>query len=230
MATKKEGHLLATEYQQLPDSQRDFFQNNAASCEGEVQDIFAKLPSQYHAAAFALAKVSLIALLSNWAASWTNGAINSNMIFLIFSVLVHQCGFLETNILNKAGVYNWLIYGLLAYIFAQLSITTPKQVGGIVLQIIVLIVLGLWGMFIAFSLLAKPFKMSWQMAYACSSTSLFGYPADYILTSEISHEVATSKEEENYLLKHMMPKMLVGGLATVSVASIIIASIFLKLL
>ena len=227
---KKEGHRLATEYQQLPAAQRDHLQNNAASGESEVQDIFTKLPSQYHTAAFALVKVALIALLSNWVASWTNGAINSNVICLIFGVLAHQCGFLETNILNKAGVYNWLIYGLLAYIFAQLSITTPKQMGGIVLQIIVLIVLGLLGMFIASSLLAKPFKMSWQMAYACSLTSLFGYPADYILTSEISHEVATSKEEENYLLKHMMPKMLVGGFATVSVASIIIASIFLKLL
>lgn len=133
------------------------------------------------------------------------------MICLIFGVLAHQCGFLETNILNKAGVYNWLIYGLLAYIFAQLSITAPKQMGGIVLQIIVLIVLGLLGMFIASSLLAKPFKMSWQMAYACSLTSFFGYPANYILTSEISHEVAISKEE-NYLLKHMMPKMLVAVL------------------
>ena len=72
--------------------------------------------------------------------------------------------------------------------------------------------------------------MSWQMAYACSLTSLFGFPADYILTSEVAHTVAETKDEERYLLHNMMPKMLVGGFATVSVASVIIASIFLKLI
>lgn len=72
--------------------------------------------------------------------------------------------------------------------------------------------------------------MTWQMAYACSLTALCGFPADYIITSEVSHEVANSKEEEAYLMDNMMPKMLVGGFATVSVASIIIASVFLKLL
>lgn len=102
--------------------------------------------------------------------------------------------------------------------------------GTIVVKIIVLIALGLLGMFIASSLLAKPFKMTWQMAYTCSLTCLFGFPTDYILTSEVSREMAHNKEEENYLLAHMMPKMLVGDFATVSIASIIIASIFLKLL
>ncbi|MBA1395066.1 hypothetical protein EQ500_14535, partial [Lactobacillus sp. XV13L] len=115
--------------------------------------------------------------------------INVNVICLVFGVIAHQIGFLESQALNKAGVFDWLMYGLLAYIFSQLSITTPKQMGTIVIQIIVLIALGLLGMFIASSILAKPFKMTWQMAYACSLTALCGFPADYIITSEVSHEV-----------------------------------------
>ncbi|AMV65820.1 Hypothetical protein ADU71_1934 [Pediococcus damnosus] len=122
------------------------------------------------------------------------------------------------------------MYGLLAYVFAQLNVTTPKIMGTIIVQILVLIALGLLGMFIASRLLAKPFGMSWQMAYACSLTSLFGFPADYILTSEIARSVSQNDAEEAYVLKHTMPKMLVGGFATVSVASVIIASVFLKLL
>lgn len=72
--------------------------------------------------------------------------------------------------------------------------------------------------------------MSWQMAFACALTSLFGFPADYIMTNEVANNVAQNEEEKNYLLNNMMPKMLVGGFATVSVASVIIASIFMKLL
>ncbi|WP_415548786.1 hypothetical protein [Lentilactobacillus diolivorans] len=193
------------------------------------QNVFNMKP-EYETPAFTLARVAAVALLSTWCAGLINNAINPNVVCLIFGVIAHQFGFLEDNALNRAGVFNWLMYGLLAYVFAQLSVTTPAIMGNIILQIIVLIFLGLLGMFLAARVLAKPFGMSWQMAYACSLTSLFGFPADYILTSEVAHTVAGTKDEEQYLLHHMMPKMLVGGFATVSVASVIIASVFLKLI
>lgn len=85
-------------------------------------------------------------------------------------------------------------------------------------------------MFIASFLLAKPFGLSREMAFACSLTALFGFPADFILTTEVCHTVAHSEDEEAYLTENILPKMLVGGFATVSVASVIIASVFLKLL
>ncbi|PRO94860.1 hypothetical protein C6Y08_07760 [Lactiplantibacillus pentosus] len=191
---------------------------------------FFNLKPEYKTPAFTLARVALVALFSTWCAGLINNAINPNVVCLIFGVVAHRFGFLEDNALNQAGVFNWLMYGLLAYVFAQLSVTTPQIMGNIILQIIVLIALGLLGMFLASRVLAKPFGMSWQMAYACSLTSLFGFPADYILTSEVAHTVAGTKDEERYLLHNMMPKMLVGGFATVSVASVIIASIFLKLI
>ena len=53
---------------------------------------------------------------------------------------------------------------------------------------------------------------------------------DYVLTKEIVEDLATNEGETQYLLDSMMPKMLVGGFATVSIASVVIASIFLKLL
>lgn len=72
--------------------------------------------------------------------------------------------------------------------------------------------------------------MAWQMSFSCALTSLFGFPADYIMTSEVTHNITQNKKEENYLLTNIMPKMLVRGFATVSVASVVIASIFLKIL
>ncbi|MDF7669343.1 hypothetical protein [Lactobacillus sp. ESL0703] len=193
-----------------------------------------KLPEEYHTAAFILVKVALVALLANWFSSFLkttfNFDLNANVVCLIFGVIAHQLGFLEDSALNKANVFQWLMYGLLAYVFSQLSITTPQIIGKVFVQIIVLMLLGLLGMFLASIILAKPFGMSPEMAFACSLTSLFGFPADYILTTEICHNVAKDKEEEAVLVDQILPKMLVGGFATVSVASVIIASIFLKLL
>ena len=228
---KKEGGRLVNEYQKQPVKQTG---PTGLDNDSNENNLFKKMPAKYQTSAFILVKVALIAALSSGLSialkTYLHIDLNSNVICLIFGVLAHQVGFLESDVLTKAGVYNWLMYGLLAYIFAQLSLTTPHQMGTIIVQIIVLIMLGLLGMFIASSLLAKPFKMTWQMAYACSLTSLCGFPADYVITSEVSHEVANNKDEEAYLMENMMPKMLVGGFATVSVASIIIASVFLKLL
>lgn len=122
------------------------------------------------------------------------------------------------------------MYGLIAFVFSQLSVVTPNGMLSIIVEIIVLIALGMLGMFLASWALAKPFGMSWQMAFACALTALFGFPADYIMTSEVAHNMSNTEEERNYLLNKMMPKMLVGGFATVSVASVIIASVFIKLL
>ncbi|MDF7683352.1 hypothetical protein PT287_07535 [Lactobacillus sp. ESL0679] len=193
-----------------------------------------KLPKQYHTAAFILVKVGIVALLANWFSFWLKSSfnvdLNANVVCLIFGVIAHQLGFLEDSALNKANVFQWLMYGLLAYIFSQLSITTPQIIGQVFVQIIVLMLLGILGMFIASAILSKPFGMSPEMAFACSLTALFGFPADYILTTEICHNVAKDKDEEAVLVDQILPKMLVGGFATVSVASVIIASIFLKLL
>ncbi len=187
-------------------------------------------PKEYQTSAFILFRVAIVALLANGSSLLIHNAVNPNVVCLIFGVVAHQLGFLEKSALNKAGVFQWLMYGLLAYIFAQLNITTPAIMEHVVIQIIVLILLGLIGMFLASWILAKPLKMSGSMAFACSLTSLFGFPADYILTTEVCHNIAENKEEETVLIDQILPKMLVGGFATVSVASVIIASIFLRLL
>ncbi|MQS76470.1 hypothetical protein [Companilactobacillus halodurans] len=229
---RKEGNRLVTEYnhgKDDPDSNVFKMIHQEKVDENNKKPVL-NLPDQYQTPVFIIVRVALVALLSNWVAGLMNGVINANVICLIFGVIAHQLGFLEDSVLNKAGVFNWLMYGLLAYIFSQLSLTTPQVIGNIIIQIIVLIFLGIFGMFLASFALAKPFGMSKNMAFACSLTALFGFPADFVLTTEVCHSVANNKGEEEYLTANILPKMLVGGFATVSVASVIIASVFLKLL
>lgn len=224
---KKEGRRVLKEYRagKIADPK----QTQTATTSTTQKNVLG-IPNDYQTSAFIIVRVLIVALLANGCSMLIHNAINANVICLIFGVIAHQLGFLENNALNKAGVFQWLMYGLLAYIFSQLSITTPKIIAGVLVQIIVLIALGLLGMFLASWILAKPFKMSPAMAFACSLTALFGFPADYILTTEICSQLATNPKEEAVLNDQMLPKMLVGGFATVSVASVIIASVFLKML
>ncbi len=177
-----------------------------------------------------LFKVALITALAEWVATLFHGTVNQFIICLIFGVIAHQVGFLEDSVLEKAGVFHWLMYGLLAYIFSNLNIVKISMLSGILIPIVTLIFLGITGMFVASSILAKPLGFSREMAFASALTALFGFPADYIVTHEVAGIMGHDEGEKKYLLDHMLPKMLVGGFATVSVASVIIASVFLKIL
>lgn len=189
------------------------------------------LPEEYQTSAYILVKLGIVAMLAALFSKYTNNLINSAVVCLVFGVIAHQLGFLEDRALNKAGVFNWLMYGLLAYVFGQLNVVDPSNFVTIVIQIVVLLALGVLGMFIASFILGRPFGMSWYMAFACSLTALCGFPADYVLSTEVCRNLAgEDKEMEQFLLDNILPKMLIGGFATVSVASVIIASLFLKLL
>ena len=148
----------------------------------------------------------------------------------MLGVIFCETGFLEEQALNKAGVFNWLIFGLMAFIFAQLAATTPEGVASIFVTIASLLALGILGMFIV-SFIASPFLgLSREMGFACALTALFGFPADYVITEEVCRSLGKTEAEYQRLMDHMLPKMLVGGFATVSIASVVIAGFFVNLL
>jgi len=68
------------------------------------------------------------------------------------------------------------------------------------------------------------------MAFSVAMTALYGFPADYILTIEAIKSATDDKEESDYATEVMLPKMLVGGFTTVTIASVVIAGVFVKLL
>ncbi len=46
----------------------------------------------------------------------------------------------------------------------------------------------------------------------------------------VVNSLTNDSDEQQFLLDNMLPKMLVGGFATVSIASVLIASFFLNML
>lgn len=193
-------------------------------------DTILHLPKIYQTSALQIFLVIMLTALSMWLSSLTKGSVNPYIICLVVGVIAHRLHVLPNSVLQKAGVFNWFMYGLLAYIFSNLNRITPSNLVTILLPIITMIILGILGMFLASIILAKPLGFSKSMAFASALTALFGFPADYIVTHESANNVGQNEEEREYLLYNTLPKMLVGGFATVSVASVIIASIFLKLL
>ena len=59
-------------------------------------------------------------------------------------------------------------------------------------------------------------------------TALYGYPGNYILSQESVKAVAENDQESAYLSSRIEPQMIIGGFTTVTIASVFVASIFIK--
>jgi len=64
------------------------------------------------------------------------------------------------------------------------------------------------------------------MASAIGLSALFGFPGTFILSHEAAKAIATNEEERKKILDHILPKMLVAGFVTVTIASVIMAGFF----
>lgn len=196
----------------------------------ERPKLIERVKPDYRTSAFILVRMIIVVLISYGASLLLHNVINFNILCLLFGIAFSELGFLEKNVLEKAGVFSWLIYGLTAYIFTQLSTSTPKGFVSFIPEILLLLVLGVFGMFVISMFMSKYLKISKYMGFATALTALLGFPADYILTNDVIKDMARNEEEKQYMTKQMLPPMLVGGFATVSIASIIIASFFVKFL
>ncbi len=205
-------------------------EDEACSENSKSTKLIPPLPAAYQTSAMILLKLMIVGIISSWLSNLTGGALNQYVICLILGVIFCHLGFLEQSALVKAGVFGWLITGLLLYVFSGLSAVTPQGLGKILVPIIVLIILGIFGMFIVSMIVGRFLGFSKEMGFACALTALFGFPADYIITHEVCKSISKTEEERLYIVDVLLPRMLVGGFATVSIASVIIASVFLKLL
>jgi len=225
---KREGNRILKDYRVNGPDEKVL--KESMTIASEKKKLLPRVPEEYLSPYLILAKVILVGIVANYLSGLTHGAVNQYVICLILGVIFCEVGFLEEAALVKAGVLNWLMMGLLAYAFSTLNTVTPAILAKIIVPIIVLILLGVGGMFITSSISGKFVGLSKEMSFACALTALFGFPADYIITHEVCKSVSMSEDERLYLVDILLPRMLVGGFATVSVASVIIATVFINLL
>lgn len=188
------------------------------------------VPDKYNSTAVILAKLSSIGVLSYLIQTWTHGVLNMAVVALILSIIATELGYLDKDSLHKAGSFGFLMFVLMIFVFSGLAKATPAMLGSIVLPLVVIIVVGVIGMTIFALVAGKLLHISPYMAIATSLTALYGFPPNYILTEESAKALAETPEEKKYLMDAMLPQMIVGGFITVTITSVIIAGIFIKLL
>ena len=183
------------------------------------------IPDKYNTPNTIIAKVILVALLSVWVSSLFHDAINKLVWCLIFGVLCKELGLLDEDALGKAHATGIVMPIITLSIFTNLASATPEMVGGMVVPLLVCVVIGTAAFSVVSILVGKIFGYSWQMSMAIGSSCLFGFPGTVIISNEVSESTGATPEERAAINAQIMPKMLVAGMVTVSITSVLVAGV-----
>ncbi len=228
---KKEGNRLIKDYREGNpiESEVELIEKKS-----ERKKIIKPTPDKYFSTAVALTKLAIIATLAMFIGQWTGGwgyfKINGIVAALIMGIVFTEIGFLEKDILKKCGCFNLIALFVMLYIFDGLKGASIEILSSAIFPMVSLIGFGVSGMVIVSIFVSRALKISPLIGIGASLTALYGFPPNFVLTNEASNAIAKDEEEKEYLMKHMLPQMIVGGFVTVTITSVIIAGIFANLL
>lgn len=175
-------------------------------------------------------------LLAAYATVWissrlellTGGAVSKYVFCLVLGVAFSQLGLLESNCLNSAQSFGIFQTTAMSMVFAGLSSATPEMFKMILVPLILILIIGVSGLFIMSVLAGKLLHVSWEMSFAIALNALYGFPPNMIITNEVIKNTTDDPQLRDYLTDHMMSKMLVGGFTSVTVTSTLLAGVFIN--
>ncbi len=181
-------------------------------------------------------KLSFVAVIATWVSNLTllPGAsrplLNSSIAYLIFGVLFTEIGFLERESLQKANAFGVLMIGTLAVLPGNFASVTVQNLIDMIMPLIGMLVFCTVGIAVLSTVTGKLLHYSMPVSIAIGVTALFGYPCTQIVTEEVVQSVDATPEQKEMLTASLLPKMLIGGFTTVSVASVVFAGLIVPMI
>jgi hypothetical protein len=168
-------------------------------------------------------KVFLVGYIAVWFGQLTGGVVHKLVLALIFGIVFYEIGFLEHDIFTKANCTGYAMFFCLIPVWTGLTAATPQMVLDLAYPTILCFAVTLVALAVTSLVLGKILGYSWAVSMAISTTCLYGFPATYIVSNEVSTAIAGSEEEKKYVLSQILPKMLIGGFTTVTIGSVVLA-------
>lgn len=188
------------------------------------------LPKDLQTPYILLAKLGLVTIVGFKLAALTNGIVHQYVMCLFVGVIAREIGLLEENIMTLANAQGLAMVGLMSIIFGSLAKATPEMILSLAFPLIGSLVLGVIGISIFSGIAGKLLKMSTPMAIAIGASALFGFPGTFIISNEVANANGKTEEEKQAILSEILPKMLVAGFITVTIASVVLAGIMAPLI
>ena len=153
-------------------------------------------------------------------------AINVNIMYLLVGIVARKINFLQKEPLKNAGGYGYIMLCMYALTFNGFATVSPTDALNFIYPLFGTLITGVIGIAIMALIVGKIVGYNPFVSIACGVTALFGYPGTEILSNEVvaSMDDFTAEEKEK-ALAYVLPKMVVGGFTTVTIASVVFAGI-----
>lgn len=181
------------------------------------------IPERYQNPSVLLAVTAVLGTLAFYLGDWTG--LNYGIWALLLGIGGQFIGLLPHKTLDKANSFGIVTTGILVVVLASMGGVTLAQLWEAAGPVVLMLVLGAGGLMIGGMTVGRLLGWDPGKAMPVSLTALIGFPADYIICEEIAHSLGEDERERDAIMDEILAPMLVGGFTSVSLASVLIASI-----
>lgn len=186
--------------------------------------IIPEMPAKLQTPFVLIGKVAMVAIIANLLVK-VLPFININIMYLLCGIIFCEIGFLDRQSLAKANASGFLTLALVAACVASYASVDVPHLLDMIVPIVGCLLVGAAGVAIMGAIVGKLLGWDLFMSIAVSQTCMVGYPANQIVTEDVCKSLDCDAETAAHIQSYMLPKMVVGGFTTVTVASVAFASI-----
>jgi len=155
----------------------------------------------------------------------------SNSIWALFIGMTGAYfGIYRGKMLNRSNSFGLAMAALIILVLGSMNNVTFKLFTTQLPAILSILAIGTVGLLLGGVIGAKIVKWPIELSIPVVLTAEFGFPGNYLISDEVARSTGSNKEERDIIMDKILPPMLVGGYTTVTITSIIIASILIKTL
>ena len=191
-----------------------------------------EFPKTLDTPAMHFARLALMAVLAQFLSKTTH--LDGTLSYLLCGVLGSASGFLEKNCLKKAGGDGIVLLATYAYVSKAFLTITFSQFSHILIIVLGLLFMSAVGIAVISTVMGKVLGHDMYLSVATGLCCMFGYPVTYTTAIEVvnaaqmTHKL--SDEDAARLTNYYLPKMIISGVTSVSIVSVIVANMIAPLI
>jgi len=153
--------------------------------------------------------------------------INYSLWALAIGITGSYFGLFKGDLMERANAFGLAMSMLIVMILSLMDTITFSLFLNYLPHALLILGVGTIGILLGGYIMSKIFKWDVHLGMPIALTALLGFPADYIVCEEVSRSIGRDQKERDLIFDSILTPMLVGGFTTVTVASIVIASILI---
>jgi hypothetical protein len=232
--SQKECRRLLELYRKNPGACPETGNNDAPMALPEKVALVERLPVQWKDQMLPLVIISIAGAIGKsvvpFVEAMTNNLITFSVIALVFGILGRQAGIIPKEPLQRAGVFPFFLFAMLTSLRGNLANLTPLDIAHNIVPLLGLLLLGAAGLLLFTISTGKILGFSPWIITAFSFGMYAGYPLNYQAALEVIELSAKTEAELNFLKDRVLTKVVLGSVLGQTIASIIIAGVFVNLL